>query len=156
MVMDDLCARGLPAASDDFPWPVLMHDGERILYVSPAGLRWCDFSVEGGLLQQPLSVLCRREDERALAASLGGTRVGAPPAAHPTAMWSVPVAPDRAGFLGEAKGLWLWALVWPATAGVLMYDGLQLSDLRDLTAAREVGFGSISPRLSAAPYKLSA
>lgn len=77
-------------------------------------------------------------------------------AAHPTAMWSVPVAPDRAGFLGEAKGLWLWALVWPATAGVLMYDGLQLSDLRDLTAAREVGFGSISPRLSAAPYKLSA
>jgi hypothetical protein len=70
---------------------------------------------------------------------------------HPTAMWSVPVGLDRAVFVGEAKGLWLWALVWPETAGVLMYDGIHLTDLRDLTGAREVGFGSISPRLSASP-----
>ena len=82
MVMDDLCARGLPAASDDFPWPVLMHDGERILYVNPACLRWLGCSGDGALLQQPLSVLCRQEDEPALAASLGATSAGPPPAAH--------------------------------------------------------------------------
>ena len=38
---------------------------------------------------------------------------------------------DVAAFVGEAKGLWLWALVWPASAGVLMYDSLTLLDLRD-------------------------
>lgn len=77
-------------------------------------------------------------------------------AAHPTAMWNVPVASDCAAYVGEAKGLWLWALVWPESAGVLLYDGIHLNDLRDNTAAREVGFGSISPRLSAAPIRLEA
>ncbi|HWB67276.1 MAG TPA: DUF6758 family protein [Mycobacteriales bacterium] len=77
-------------------------------------------------------------------------------ASHPTALWSVPLAPDRAGFLGEAQAAWLWMLVWPATAGVLMYDEIHLTDLRDRTGAREVGFGSISPRLSQVPARLGA
>jgi hypothetical protein len=68
---------------------------------------------------------------------------------HPTAMWSVPGADDRAVFVGEAKGLWLWAIVWPEMAGVLMYDGVTLVDLRD--AEVEIGYGSPSPRLSGAP-----
>ncbi|HVW81811.1 MAG TPA: DUF6758 family protein [Mycobacteriales bacterium] len=75
---------------------------------------------------------------------------------HPTALWSVPVGPDLAGFLGESHALWLWVLVWPASAGVLMYDGIHLTDLRDNTGAREVGFGSVCPRLSQAPAKLGA
>jgi hypothetical protein len=75
---------------------------------------------------------------------------------HPTALWGVPVAADRAGFLGEARALWLWVLVWPAAAGVLMYDEIHLTDLRDHTGTREVGFGSISPRLSQLPAKLEA
>jgi PAS domain S-box-containing protein len=82
MVMDDLALRGLPAAADDFPWPVLMHDGARILYVNPACLRWLGCSGDGALLQQPLGVLCREEDERALLAAVGASASGPPVLAH--------------------------------------------------------------------------
>jgi hypothetical protein len=70
-------------------------------------------------------------------------------ASQPTAMWSVPAADDRAVFVGEAMALWLWAVVWPATAGVLMYDDLSLNDLRTGLADLDLAFGSLSPRLSA-------
>lgn len=56
--------------------------------------------------------------------------------------------PDRAVFAGEALGLWLWAIVWPEQAGLLMYDELVLTDLRD--AGAEVDLlpcGALSPRL---------
>jgi PAS domain S-box-containing protein len=82
MVMDDLCARGLPDAAEEFPWPVLMHDGERILHANPACLRWLGCSGDGALVQQPLAVLSRTEDERALLAALGVGAAGPPPAAH--------------------------------------------------------------------------
>jgi hypothetical protein len=72
-------------------------------------------------------------------------------AGHPTALWSLPTADDCAVFVGEAKGLWLWTLVWPASAGVLMYDSLTLSDVRDGFLEAELAFGSNSPRLSAVP-----
>jgi hypothetical protein len=72
-------------------------------------------------------------------------------AAHPTALWSVPAKQDRAVFVGEAKGLWLWAVVWPAAAGVLIYDDVSLTDLRDGLTGLDLEFGSISPRLAAAP-----
>jgi hypothetical protein len=54
-------------------------------------------------------------------------------------------------FVGEAKARWLWALVWPAAAGVVMYDALSLADLRDGYIEAELAFGSLSPRLSAVP-----
>jgi PAS domain S-box-containing protein len=82
MVMDDLCARGLPAAADDFPWPMLMHDGQRILQANPACLRWFNCSADGQLVQQPLSVMCRAEDEQALLASVGASAAGPPATAH--------------------------------------------------------------------------
>jgi hypothetical protein len=72
-------------------------------------------------------------------------------AGHPTALWSLPTAQDCAAFVGEAKGLWLWALVWPATAGVLLYESLELVDLRDGYVEAELAFGSVSPRLAAVP-----
>jgi len=72
-------------------------------------------------------------------------------ASQPTALWSVPADDDRAVFVGEAMGLWLWAVVWPATAGVLMYEDLSLSDMRDGVADLDLEFGSLSPRLSAPP-----
>jgi hypothetical protein len=82
-----------------------------------------------------------------------GFDVGAPhakliAAEHPTAMWNVPGADDRAVFVGEAKGLWLWAVVWPETAGVLMWDGLTLTDLRDGASSVDVVYGTASPRLA--------
>lgn len=67
-----------------------------------------------------------------------GLRVDAAPdakvlaAGRPTALWHVKDAPaDRAVFAGEARGLWLWAIVWPEQSGLLMYDELVLTDLRD-------------------------
>jgi hypothetical protein len=72
-------------------------------------------------------------------------------AGHPTALWSLATGNDTAAFVGEAKGLWLWALVWPASAGVLMYDAMSLVDLRDGYQEAEIAFGSLSPRLSAVP-----
>jgi hypothetical protein len=72
-------------------------------------------------------------------------------AAHPTALWSLPAIDDRAVFVGEAKGLWLWAIVWPASAGILMYDEVSLTDLRDGATELDLGFGVPSPRLSALP-----
>ncbi|MDQ1695461.1 MAG: hypothetical protein QOJ03_814, partial [Frankiaceae bacterium] len=68
---------------------------------------------------------------------------------HPTALWNLPAGADCATFVGEAKGRWIWALVWPATAGVLMYDQLAVADLRDGYLEAELAFGSLSPRLSA-------
>jgi hypothetical protein len=70
---------------------------------------------------------------------------------HPTAMWNVAGADDRAVFVGEAKGLWLWTVVWPETAGVLMYDGISLVDLRDGASEPDIDHGSPSPRLSRLP-----
>jgi hypothetical protein len=72
-------------------------------------------------------------------------------AGHPTALWSLSTPHDCAAFVGEAKGLWLWAVVWPASAGLLLYDALSLSDLRDGYVEAELAFGSVSPRLSAVP-----
>ena len=72
-------------------------------------------------------------------------------AGHPTALWSLPVQRDCAAFVGEAKGLWLWAIICPAAAGVLMYDALSLEDMRDGYAEAELAFGSVSPLLSSAP-----
>lgn len=82
MVLDELEARGLPAAADDFPWPVLLHDGVRILHANPACLRWFGCSGDGSLVQQPLTVLARPEDERSLLAALGATALGPPPSPH--------------------------------------------------------------------------
>lgn len=72
-------------------------------------------------------------------------------AGHPTALWSLSVRGDCAAFAGEAKGLWLWVIVCPAAAGVVMYDAISLEDLRDGYAEAELAFGSVSPLLSVVP-----
>jgi hypothetical protein len=72
-------------------------------------------------------------------------------AGHVTALWNLTAPHDTAVFVGEAKGHWLWLLVWPAAAGVLLYDQLVLDDLRDGYVEAELMFGSQSPRLAAVP-----
>lgn len=72
-------------------------------------------------------------------------------AGHPTALWSLSTELDCAVFVGEAKGLWLWALVEPGSAGILLYESLELVDLRDGYVENELVFGSVSPRLGAVP-----
>lgn len=84
-----------------------------------------------------------------------GMDIGKPPqakvlaAGRPTPLWHVSGTPDdRAVFAGEACGMWLWAVVWPEETGLLMYDELVLTDLRDLGAEVELlPCGALSPRL---------
>ncbi|WP_322759636.1 DUF6758 family protein [Frankia sp. Cr2] len=73
-------------------------------------------------------------------AGLSGTdpeRIGGRPeekieaAGHPTALWPVVCPPDRAAFVGEACGVWLWVVLWPADAATLLLEHLVVRDLRN-------------------------
>jgi hypothetical protein len=68
----------------------------------------------------------------------------------PTAMWALEPgrgADDRAVYVGEALGCWVWAVLWPGTAGFLLIDDFVLTDLRDAGHELDVPFGALSPRL---------
>src|SRR4029077_9563819 len=58
-------------------------------------------------------------------------------------------SPGRAVFAGEVKGLWLWVVLWPDTAGTLLVEPLRLRDLRDPGQDFDLPFGAASPRLPA-------
>jgi hypothetical protein len=65
---------------------------------------------------------------------------------HEFPLWHVD-APDRAAFAGEVMGHWLWAVLWPASAGVLLVEPMTLRDLRDPGQDLDLPFGARSPRL---------
>lgn len=52
-------------------------------------------------------------------------------AGHPTSLWPCPGPADRAVLAGEAKGLWLWAVLFPATASLMLFEDIRLDDARD-------------------------
>lgn len=66
---------------------------------------------------------------------------------HDVPLWVVD-APERAVFAGEAKGHWLWLVLWPETAGALLIDPIELRDLRDPWQDLDIPFGARSPRLA--------
>jgi len=66
---------------------------------------------------------------------------------HPAALWSVEAPDDRAAFVGEAEGLWLWAVLWPANAGYLIAESVSLRDLREAPDLTDIPCGALSPRL---------
>jgi hypothetical protein len=61
-------------------------------------------------------------------------------------LWHVE-APGRAAFAGEVMGSWLWLVLWPDTAGVLLVEPMPLRDLRDPGQDLDLPFGARSPRL---------
>lgn len=65
---------------------------------------------------------------------------------HEVPLWLVD-AEQAAVFAGEAEGSWVWVLLWPDTAGVLLLETLPLRDLRDPLQDLDVPFGALSPRL---------
>lgn len=67
-------------------------------------------------------------------------------AGHPTPLWSVPARDDRCVYVGEAKGLWLYAVAHPATAGYVLAEHVVLHDLTDFRPA-ELMYGALSPYL---------
>jgi hypothetical protein len=69
-------------------------------------------------------------------------------AGHPTPLWLVDCPDDRAVYVGEAMALWLWAVLWPASAGHLFVEELLLTDLRDVPPDLELPYGALSPRLA--------
>jgi hypothetical protein len=70
-------------------------------------------------------------------------------AGHPTALWWVDGSPDRATYVGEAMGNWLWAVMWPAdSAGALLLEDILLTDLREVGHELDLlPLGALSPRL---------
>ena len=65
---------------------------------------------------------------------------------HEFPLWNVD-APGAAAFAGEVLGNWLWIILWPDTAGVLVLETLSLRDLRDPGQDLDLPFGAKSPRL---------
>lgn len=83
------------------------------------------------------------------------TRLDAPPdakveaAGHPTALWRCESADDRMAFAGEAKGVWLCAVLWPPAAELVLLEHLKLLDLRDTVAALpDLPFGASTTHLT--------
>jgi hypothetical protein len=66
---------------------------------------------------------------------------------HEFPLWHVD-APGRAVFAGEVLGNWLWLILWPDTAGMLLVDPLELRDLRDPGQELDLPYGAPSPRLT--------
>jgi hypothetical protein len=65
---------------------------------------------------------------------------------HDVPLWLVQ-SERTAAFAGEVEGNWVWVLLWPDTAGVLMVEPLPLRDLRDSQQELDVPFGALSTRL---------
>jgi hypothetical protein len=82
----------------------------------------------------------------------GATVQGAPDAkilaaGHPTALWRCdsPSVDDRVAFVGEATGVWLWAVLWPPAAELVLLEHVELHDLRHHST--DLPIGAPSPRM---------
>ncbi|MBB6476184.1 DUF6758 family protein [Sphaerisporangium rubeum] len=71
---------------------------------------------------------------------------------HPTPLWWVEGLPDRAAYVGEAMGNWLWIIGWPTEAGwLLTLAEFRLHDLSVRDHEFDLPFGAFSPRLGEEP-----
>ncbi len=77
----------------------------------------------------------------------GGPQAKVHAAGHPTPLWHVPAESDRAAYVGEAHGVWLWLIMWPPSAGAMVLEGLRLIDARDPGHPLDIPTGAPSPRL---------
>ncbi|MEO5877705.1 MAG: DUF6758 family protein [Streptosporangiaceae bacterium] len=166
-------AEGLAAIRRDarvpiwLPWPLpqgwlvtgFLHAGD-----VRTGSRACGVALAGpGLVSGPADLLLLSEEMGvglgAHLAGLPGPDPGVgfdqgPPHAkinalgRPSPLWSVDAGPDRAVYVGEALACWLWAILWPTDAGVLMLDSLTLCDLREPDLRLDPPYGAPCPRLT--------
>jgi hypothetical protein len=69
-------------------------------------------------------------------------------AGHDTPLWRCASAGDRMAFAGEAGGVWLWALLWPPAAELVLLEHVVLHDLRaDAHVGQELPIGAPTSRL---------
>jgi hypothetical protein len=82
----------------------------------------------------------------------GGRIIGGSPglklvaAGHDTPLWAVDVD-DVSAFVGEAAGVWLWAITWPSTAAAVLLEQFELRDACDPDNLFDLPYGALSPRL---------
>jgi hypothetical protein len=70
-------------------------------------------------------------------------------AGHPTALWRCESAQDRVAFVGEALGVWLYAVLWPPAAELVLLEHVVLHDLRnEKHAGLDLPVGAPSARLA--------
>ncbi len=67
-------------------------------------------------------------------------------AGWPTPLWMLKSAEDRCAYVGEARGMWLYVVTWPAAAGYLLAEDLILHDLMQDVPSQLV-YGAPSPYL---------
>lgn len=73
-------------------------------------------------------------------------------AGHPTSLWRCDSAEDRVAFVGEALGVWLWAVLWPPAAELVLLEHVVLHDLRhEAHAGLDLPLGAPSTRLGGPP-----
>lgn len=67
---------------------------------------------------------------------------------HPTALWCCESTSDRVAFVGEALGVWLWVVLWPPAAELVLIEHVVLHDLRsEAHAGLDLPVGAPSSRL---------
>jgi hypothetical protein len=71
-------------------------------------------------------------------------------AGHDTPLWAVDVD-SASAFVGEAAGVWLWALAWPGTAAAVLLEQFELRDACDPDNHLALPYGALSPRLGLPP-----
>lgn len=73
---------------------------------------------------------------------------------HDAPLWLVEeagaAADSSAVFAGEVAGGWVWLVLWPDSAGLMLVESLALLDLRDTAGPLDLPFGAQTTRLPAA------
>lgn len=147
------------------PWPLppgWLVTGFAVAGDERTGARGCSVALSGpNPVGGPAEMMLISEEPGvglgARFAGLDGPDPGAqfatgPPAAmvefgnHEFPLWNVQT-PGPAAFAGEVSGTWLWLVLWPQTAGMLMVEPMELRDLRDPGQDLDLPFGAPSPQL---------
>ena len=69
-------------------------------------------------------------------------------AGHVCALWRCESADDRMAFAGEAGGVWLWAVLWPPEAELVLIEHVELHDLRhEVHAELDLPVGALVSRV---------
>lgn len=149
------------------PWPLprgwvvggVLHAGD-----DASGVRAAGVAISGpGPLGGPADlVLIAEETGVGLGAGLAGLTASDPGVAvegEPQArvlvhnravpLWFVEARADRAVYVGQWAGTWLWAILFPESAGVFVLEDVTIVDLRDLGHEADLlPYGTPPPRVT--------
>jgi hypothetical protein len=132
------------------PWPLLhawvigavMHAGDEVSGVRATAVVISGPNPLGGpgdlmLVAEEMGVGLGARYAGTSASDPGDAVTGQPHAkvevtGRPVPMWCLESPSDRAAYVGQWRGQWLWAILRPQSAGVLLLEDLQLADLRSL------------------------